>query len=349
MQTRVTCGTEFAPMSIWASALLVVISACSGAGKTDAGNSGSNDGGSPGRDAGTGVSTPPDSGSYAPGTGGRASGSGGASTGAAGNTSSGGVTSAGGTTGRGGTVGSGGTSGDAGDTSECNADLQTVSNDFQMALTDADPSCAADSECVEGPTPACDFYCGAPVVSKKGAGRLQASIDTTAAACARVQMLGCPSGPIPCPLLRGTPACVNGMCERFIPVAWSSVSFAQAPSANVDCDGSGACEEWTVYPDGRVTDAPPGATPRTAMLVPSDIERVTAIVESVAFREGFFMAFPCTAPASPHATITLARQDPSGNRYEQSVEACIYGGPGGNDELTLWNVAHDAFAADAGP
>ncbi|HVW25000.1 MAG TPA: hypothetical protein VHC69_06490 [Polyangiaceae bacterium] len=334
-------------MSIWGSAFLVVISACSGAGKTSSGNTEPN-GGNASRDSGASVSTPSDSGSYAPGSGGRTSGSGGASTGAARSTSSGGATSAGGITSTGDTTGSGGHSGAGGDTSECSAELQTVSNDFQMAVSDADLSCTNDAECVEGPTPACDFYCSAPVVSKKGAGRLLASVDETAAACTRVQMQGCSSGPIPCVLSLGSPACVNGTCKRFIPVAWSSVSFAEAPSADVTCDGAGACEEWTVYPDGRVTDTPPDAAPRTAMLLPSDIERVTAIVESVAFRQGFYMAFPCTAAASPHAPITLARQDPTGNHYDQLVQDCIYGGPAGNDVLTLWNVAHDAFAADAG-
>jgi hypothetical protein len=85
------------------------------------------------------------------------------------------------------------------------------------------------------------------------------------------------------------------------------------------------------------------------MLVPADIERVTTIVESVAFRQGVYTGFACTAAASPHAPITLARQDPSGHSYGQPVQDCIYGGPADNDPRTLWMVAHKALAADAGP
>jgi hypothetical protein len=344
MHTRVMRGIEFLPTSIWGSVLLVVISACSGAGNGSPGNNGADDGGNASRKSDAGASIPSDSGSYTKGTGGRALGSGGASGGDAGDTSSGGTMSAGGNT-----TGSAGHSG-AGGTSQCDADLKTVSDDFQMAVSNADLSCMYDTECVEGPTPECEFYCGAPVVSKKGAGSLQASIDDAAAACARIKMQGCIPPPHPCAPSIGTPACVGGMCKRFIPVAWSLVSFAQAPNSSVQCDSApDACEVFTVYPDGRVTDAPPGAALRTAMLVPRDIERVTTIVESLAFRQEFFMASRCVATGAPHTPITLTRQDPSSNRYELLVQDCIYGDPADNDPRTLWLVAQNAFAPDAGP
>lgn len=349
MQTRVMWRTEFPAISICGSFLLVVLSACSGAGKTSSGNDGPDDGGNPSPRSGASGNTPSDSGSHATGAGGRAAGSGGTSAGGAGNTGGGGRTSSGGTTSTGTATGGASPSGTGGATSQCDADRQTVSNDYQMALSNADLSCTTDAECVEGPTSACDFVCQAPVVSRKGAGRLQASIDDSAAACARVQMQGCSSGPVPCIVVIGTPACLSGMCRRFIPVAWSSVSFADPPTPFVTCDDASACEVWSVYPDGRVTDAPPGGTPRTAMLLPPEIERVTTIVESVSFRQGLFDGFPCTAAASPHRPIMLARDDPSGNHSGQSVEDCIYGGPANNDVHTLWTLAHDAFAPDAGP
>lgn len=168
------------------------------------------------------------------------------------------------------------------DSSDCRVadDALTKVRSAAETAASGDQSCTADEDCMlasEACT-CCTSCGGGPIIAKRNVPAFTDTVaNVEATDCARFQAAGCRPGVVPCPPPPpGAPTCVNGVCARGTPAAWTSFAFVELTAE------SGAGEERKVTPDGRLAVTNPT---RQATLSAADFAQADAILRSASFRQ----------------------------------------------------------------